>query len=108
MQALPRKKKSLKILRKTFDLTTTSRQEVPFAAALLFNGDERLNYNDKLGGYDVDNSGVADMVYYDVNGEHIYVQRLEGADATGTITLTYSEPTDQYTLHSCLFIGGTV
>jgi 3',5'-cyclic AMP phosphodiesterase CpdA len=73
------------------DLTTTTRQEVPPAAALLFNGDGRLNYNDKLGGYDVDKSGVADMVYTtSEDGKHMYVQRLAGADAMGTYTLDYS------------------
>lgn len=81
----------------SFDLKTTTQLEVPSAAALLFNGDDRLNYKDELEGYDVDNSGVADMVYTtSEDGMHMYVQRLAGSDASGTFSLTYSEPTYQY------------
>ena len=87
----------------SFDLKTTTQLEVPPAAALLFNGDGRLNYNDELGGYDVDNSGVADMIYYDVDGEHIYVQRLAGADATGTYTLSYPDNRAMYGSISVVF-----
>ena len=87
----------------SFDLKTTTQLEVPPAAALLFNGDGRLNYNDELGGYDVDNSGVADMIYYDVDGEHIYVQRLAGADATGTYTLSYPDNRAMYGSISFVF-----
>jgi len=86
------------------DLTTTTRQEVPSAAALLFNGDDRLNYKDELEGYDVDNSGVADMVYTtSEDGMHMYVQRLAGADATGTYTLTYPDNTAMYGSISFVF-----
>ena len=99
IEAVQDKRKSI-----SFDLTATTRQEVPSAAALLFNGDERLNYNDELGGYDVDNSGVADMVYTtSEDGMHMYVQRLAGADAVGTTTLTYSGATDQYGTISFIF-----
>ena len=89
----------------SFDLTTTTPQEMPSRAALQFSGDKRMwtLYNDELGGYDVNNSGVADVTYYDVNGEHIYVQRLAGSDASGTFSLTYSEPTYQYSTISFIF-----
>lgn len=88
----------------SFDLKTTTQLEVPSAAALLFNGDDRLNYKDELEGYDVDNSGVADMVYTtSEDGMHMYVQRLAGSDASGTFSLTYSEPTYQYSTISFIF-----
>ncbi len=87
----------------TLDLTTTTAQEIPAGAALQFNSDDRVTPFYEINGYDVDNSGVADLKYYDVGGEHTYVQRLEGADASGTITLAYSGPRDSYGTISFVF-----
>ena len=72
----------------TLDLTTTTRQEIPAGAALQFNSDNRVTPDYENWAYDMDNSGVTDLIYFDEGGEHAYVQRLEGADASGTITLT--------------------
>ena len=85
----------------TYDFTTAGPQEMPGAAVILFNNDERVNNSyveeGDYNAYDFDNSGTPDMkLYFDTSGDHVYVEPLAGADAKGIFSFTYSGSMDPY------------
>ena len=94
----------------TFDFTTAGTIEMPTAALQLFNGDERLegkrtwSETDNCELIDFDGSGTPDMKwYFDAADEHCYVERLATADAAGSFSFSYTEPTDCYSSITFIF-----
>ena len=94
----------------TFDFTTAGTIEMPAAALQLFNGDERLegkrtwSETDYCELIDFDGSGTPDMKwYFDAADEHCYVERLATADAAGSFSFSYTEPTDCYSSITFIF-----
>ena len=85
-----------------FDFSAGNKQEMPSDGLILFNSDEQVTGRTYVaeGDYeliDFDGSGTADMKgYFDTTGDHYYVERLATADATGSYTFNYDEPTKQY------------
>lgn len=101
----------------TYDFTTAGPQEMPGAAVILFNNDERVNSSYVEAGdytaYDFDKNGTPDMkMYQDASGDHVYVEPLAGADAKGIFSFTYSGSMDPYSTIRFFFptvttVGGT-
>ena len=83
----------------TFDFTTGGSQKMDDTAVILFNNDESVSgrYDaDDYTLFDLNGGGIYDMKMYWGTDGNCYVEPLSNADATGSYSFNYDEPTKCY------------